>query len=80
MDAAQARCSARLGLTVPKAVGNAVERNRIKRRLREAFRMHRSEIDMRWDIVLNPRRSILKAAFGEIEKALRRVIETCNSR
>jgi ribonuclease P protein component len=73
------RLSARLGLTVPKAVGKAVDRNRIKRRLREAFRLHRDEIDARWDIVINPRRPVLKAEFREIERALRKVIETCNS-
>jgi ribonuclease P protein component len=72
--------SARLGITVPRAVGGAVERNRIKRRLREAFRLHRAELDKRWDVVLNPRRSALHAEFQEIERSLRQVIEKCNSR
>ena len=71
---------ARLGLTVPRAVGPAVQRNRIKRRLREAFRLHRAEIAPQWDIVLNPRRPVLAAPFPEIERALRKVIDQCNSR
>lgn len=54
-------------------------RNRIKRRLREAFRLHRSEIACKWDIVLNPRGAVLKATFEEIERAFGRVIEACNS-
>ena len=53
---------ARLGLTVPRAVGGAVVRNRIKRRLREAFRLHRARIAPQWDIVLNPRRAALGCA------------------
>ena len=70
----------RLGLTVPRAVGGAVVRNRIKRRLREVFRLHRAEIAPHWDIVLNPRRAALEAEFSFIERELGRVIEKCNSR
>jgi ribonuclease P protein component len=71
---------ARLGLTVPRAVGKAVIRNRIKRRLREVFRLHRAKIAPKWDIVLNPRRAALEAEFGQIEREMGRVIEKCNSR
>ena len=67
----------RLGLTVPRALGGAVVRNRIKRRLREAFRRLRAEFGPQWDIVLNPRRAALNAPFVEIEQALRKVIEKC---
>jgi ribonuclease P protein component len=69
----------RLGLTVPRAIGGSVDRNRIKRRLREAFRLHRAELDPRWDIVVNPRRTVLKAPFTDIEQALRKVIDRCNA-
>lgn len=75
-----ARAAARLGLTVPRAVGGSVERNRIKRRLREAFRLHRAELDPGWDIVLNPRRAALQAPFGDLERAIQKVIAQCNSR
>lgn len=69
----------RLGLTVPRAVGGAVKRNRIKRRLREAFRLHRAELGSQWDIVLNPRTAAFDAGFAEIERALGKVIARCNS-
>jgi ribonuclease P protein component len=71
------RPSARLSLTVPRAIGGAVVRNRIKRRFREAFRLHRAEIAPQWDIVLNPRRAAIDATFSEIERALRKVIDKC---
>jgi ribonuclease P protein component len=57
-----------------------VVRNRIKRRLREAFRLHRTELNPKWDVVLNPRRAALDAAFGDIEREMGKLIEKCNSR
>lgn len=72
-------CGPRLGITAPRALGGAVVRNRIKRRLREAFRLQRAAIHPKWDIVLNPRRAIIDAAFDQIGRALGKVIERCNS-
>ena len=74
---AEDRGTARLGLTVPRAIGGAVVRNRIKRRLREAFRRQRARIGAQWDIVVNPRRAALTAPFAEIERAFERLIEKC---
>jgi ribonuclease P protein component len=68
----------RIGLTVPKALGGAVVRNRIKRRLRSAFRLHRAEWPvMDWDIVLNPRKAAILAPFADLERALGKVIQKC---
>jgi ribonuclease P protein component len=66
----------RIGLTVPKALGGAVVRNRIKRRLRAAFRLC-PEKTIDWDIVLNPRKAAILAPFADIERALAKVIERC---
>jgi ribonuclease P protein component len=70
----------RLGLTVPRAIGGSVVRNRIKRRMREAFRLHRAELNPQWDIVINPRRTALSAPFTDLERALGKVIQQCNGR
>src|SRR5579862_8163318 len=67
--------NSRLGLTVPKAVGKAVERNRIRRCLREAFRLHQHEFAGPWDVVVNPRRKVLSAPFTDVERALQGTIE-----
>ena len=53
-------------------------RNRIKRRVREAVRLHLGSLKPHWRIVFNPRRAVLGARFEELEKAVERLIERCN--
>jgi len=65
---------ARFGFTLPKFLGGAVERNRIKRRLREAVRLH-ARLFAPIDIVINPKKSALKAGFVEIERDIQRVMQ-----
>ena len=69
---------ARVGLTVSKRVGGAVERNRIRRRLREVVRLSSpSHMRQGHDYVLIGRRAALDAPFerikDEFDRALRRV-------
>ena len=56
----------RIGLTVPKALGKAVDRNRIKRRLRAAVRQSLPLLEAPLDVVLHPRRSVIDAEFTAI--------------
>jgi ribonuclease P protein component len=68
----------RVGFTVSRQVGNAVERNRVRRRLREIVRLSAgSEMRDGHDYVLIGRRAALALPFGEIrtelDAALRRI-------
>ena len=56
----------RVGFTVSKALGGAVQRNRMRRRLREAVRLHGISRDVAADVVINPKRSLLTADFAEL--------------
>jgi ribonuclease P protein component len=64
----------RVGFTVSKVLGGAVVRNRMKRRLREAVRLH-GMIPAAMDIVINPKKSLLSAAFAEVQREIRRAFE-----
>lgn len=67
--------AARVGFTVTKKAGNAVQRNRIRRRLKEAVRLHAAD-DMAPgnDYVIVGRSDILSAPFGQLAAELRRRI------
>ena len=56
----------RVGFTVARALGGAVQRNRIKRRLREAVRLSRSVEAADVDVVINPKKSLLAADFAAL--------------
>lgn len=60
----------RFGFSVKKALGGAVKRNRIRRRMREALRLHRAEIAPGWDIVIHPRSSVERANFAALAAEL----------
>jgi len=57
--------AARVGFTVGRVLGGSVDRNRMKRRLREAVRRHLlPEVPV--DVVINPKKSLLTADFAEL--------------
>ena len=58
----------RVGLTVGKVMGKAVDRNRIKRRMREAVRSQIALLPAPVDVVLHPRRSVINLAFPALEQ------------
>ena len=65
----------RFGFSIKKALGNAVARNRMRRRLREIVRCHRKEIPPGWDIVIHPKRSVEKARFPALTAELLRMLQ-----
>jgi len=65
----------RIGLTVGRALGGSVERNRIKRRMREAVRMHLPELSANVDLVFNPKKVVLSAEFTLIAQEVKRAFE-----
>ena len=62
--------ASRLGITASRKVGNAVIRNRFKRRTREWFRRRRSQIPAELDVVVIARKSGARLTFSELDERL----------
>jgi ribonuclease P protein component len=61
----------RVGFTVGRALGGAVQRNRMKRRLREAVRLTRPAPGANADVVINPKKVVLTANFDAVLNEVR---------
>ncbi|HKM86008.1 MAG TPA: ribonuclease P protein component [Terriglobales bacterium] len=76
-EAASPQGSSRIGFTVGRVLGGAVERNRIKRRLREAVRQRRSALQGAGavDVVINPKKSVLTMEFSALLEEVGRALD-----
>ena len=59
----------RVGITVSKKLGHAVVRNRVRRRLREVYRLNEEQFQPGWDIVVVARSRCVVSDFDSLQKA-----------
>ena len=65
----------RLGVTVSAKLGHAVVRNRIRRRLREIYRLSQPKMKQGFDIILVARSRAVTATYQDLERAYFRMCE-----
>ena len=74
----RAKTPPRMGLAIPKAYGHAVARNRMKRLIREVFRLNKSKLSAGVDMVFSARPSIAKPRFQTVEPVIMGIWKKAN--
>jgi ribonuclease P protein component len=70
----------RAGIAVGKRVGGAVQRNRVKRRVRELLRDRLAELTPGWDVVISARPPAAGATFAELGAAIDQLLSRARLR
>lgn len=65
----------RLGITITKKFGNAVLRNKIRRRLSEIYRINLYCIKEGYDLVIIPKKNVVDLSHQELESALKHILK-----
>ncbi|NLL61208.1 MAG: ribonuclease P protein component [Candidatus Atribacteria bacterium] len=68
----------KVGIIVKKSIGNAVQRNKIRRRLREIWRQQNKVLSPGYDMVIVARKEIISATFAEIEQEIIELLQRNN--
>jgi ribonuclease P protein component len=76
----EAETGPRIGFTVGKVLGGSIERNRIKRRMREAVRLSWLACQGPVDVVFNPRKTVLTLPFAELADEVARALQVAADR
>ena len=67
--------SSRFGVSVSKKIGNSVVRHRIKRRLKEIFRLSEDEFGCGFDYAVIARSRAARAVYAELEESMMRLLK-----
>lgn len=67
-------CATRVGVSVSRRVGNAVMRNRVKRRIREVVRLSYPALPTGWDLLFIARPSAAAASYGAVADAVHQLL------
>lgn len=65
----------RYGITITKKIGNAVVRNKIRRRIKEVYRLNLYRIKNGYDLIFIPKKNVVDLPYKELESAVIHILK-----
>ncbi len=62
--------NSRIGITITKKIGNAVVRNRIRRRIKEICRLKLGNMKKGYDLIIIPKKNVIDISYADLESAM----------
>lgn len=67
--------NSRVGYSITKKIGNSVVRNKVRRRMKEIYRLNFNNIKSGYDIILIPKKNIVDISYRELESAMLHILK-----
>jgi ribonuclease P protein component len=65
----------RVGYTITKKIGNSVVRNKLRRQMKEIYRLNFDKIDNNYDLIFLPKKNAVDISFKELESAMLHIMK-----
>ncbi len=65
----------RVGYSITKKIGNSVIRNKIRRRMKEIYRLNFKGIKSNYDLIFIPKRNVVNISYKELESAMLHILK-----
>ena len=65
----------RVGYSITKKIGNSVVRNKIRRRMKEIYRLNFSSIRGNYDLIFIPKKNVVDISYKELESAMLHILK-----
>lgn len=68
----------RVGYSITKKIGNSVTRNKIRRRMKEIYRLNYNNLKKGYDLIFIPKKNVVDISYGELESAMIHILKLSN--
>ena len=65
----------RVGYSITKKIGNSVVRNKVRRRMKEIYRLNVDKLETGYDLIIIPKKNVVDISYKELESAMLHILK-----